>query len=85
MYRACSTHVEKVNICRILVGMSKGKRPLARHRCSWEDNIKINFRRIGWGGMDWIDLIQDRNQWRAIVNTVMNLQVSSNLGKFLRN
>jgi hypothetical protein len=76
MYRACSTHVEKRNACRILVGMSNGKRPPARHRCSWEDNIKIHFRGIGWGGMDWIDLVQDRNQWRAIVNTVLNLQVS---------
>jgi hypothetical protein len=47
------------------------------------DNIKMNLREIGWDGMDWIDLSQNRNQWRALVNTVMNLRVPENTGKFL--
>jgi hypothetical protein len=53
----------------------EGKRPLGRPRCRWEDDIKMDFREIGWGGMDWIDLAQDRNQLRALVNTVINLRV----------
>jgi hypothetical protein len=57
----------------ILVGKPEGKRPLGRPRCRWEDNIKMELREIGWGGMGWIDLDQDRDQWRALVNTVMNL------------
>jgi hypothetical protein len=57
----------------MLVGNSGGKRPLERSRHSWVDNIKI--REIGWGGMDWIDLAKDRDQWRNFVNTVMNFRV----------
>jgi hypothetical protein len=57
------------------VGKPEGKRPLGRPRCSWEDNIITDLRDIGWGGMDWIDLAQDRDQWRALVSTVMNLRV----------
>jgi hypothetical protein len=60
---------EKMNACRILVGKPEGKRPLGRPRCTWQENIRI----IGWGGMDWFDLAEDRDQWRALVNTVMNL------------
>jgi hypothetical protein len=56
---------------RILVGKPEGKRPLGRSRCRWMDNIKMDLR----DGMDWIDLAQNRDQWRALVNTVMNLQV----------
>jgi hypothetical protein len=66
---------EKRNASRILVGKPEGKKPLGRLRRSWEDNIKMDLREIGWGGMDWIDLAQDGNQWRALVNTVMNLRV----------
>jgi hypothetical protein len=66
---------EKKNAYRILVGNPEGKRPLGRPRCRWEDNIKMDLKEIGWGGMDWIDLAQDRDQWRALVNTVMNLLV----------
>jgi hypothetical protein len=66
---------EKRNAYRILVGKLEGKRPLGRHRPRWEDNIKADLREIEWGGMDWIDLTQDRDQWRALVNTVMNLRV----------
>jgi hypothetical protein len=70
---ACSKNGEKRNAYRILVGKPKGKRPLGRRRHRWEDIIKME---IGWGGMDWIDLAQDRNQWGALVNMVMNLRVS---------
>jgi hypothetical protein len=75
MGRACSTNGEKSNACRILVGKPEGKRLLGRPRSKLVDNILINLRAIGWDGMDWIDLAQDRDQWRAVVNTVMNLQV----------
>jgi hypothetical protein len=57
------------------VGKPEGKRPLGRPRCRWVDNIKIDLREISWDGTDWIDLVMDRNQWRALVNTVMNLRV----------
>jgi hypothetical protein len=57
------------------VGKPEGKRPLGRPRRTWEDNIRMDLRGIGWGGMDWIDLAQDRDQWKALVNTVMNLRV----------
>jgi hypothetical protein len=66
---------EKRNAFRILLGKPEGKRPLGRPRRSWVDNIKIALREIGWDGMDWIDLAQDTDQWRALVNTVMNLRV----------
>jgi hypothetical protein len=61
--------------CTILVGKPEGKRSLGRRRRSLEDNIENNLRGIGWVGMDWIDLAQDRDQCRALVNTVMNLRV----------
>jgi hypothetical protein len=63
---------EKRNVNTILVGKPEGKRPLGRQRRRWMDNIKIYLNEIGWDGMDWIDLAQDRDQWRALVNTVMN-------------
>jgi hypothetical protein len=66
---------EKRNSYRILVGKPERKRPLGRPRHRWLDNIKINFREIGWDGMDWIDLAQDRDQWRNLVNMAMNLRV----------
>jgi hypothetical protein len=53
----------------------EGKRPLGRLKRRWVDNIKVDLREIGWGGMDWIDLAQDRDKWRAFLNTVMNLRV----------
>jgi hypothetical protein len=65
----------KRNPYRILVGKSEGNRPLGRPRRRWVGNIKMDFREIGWDGMDWIDLAQDRDRWRALVNTVMNLRV----------
>jgi hypothetical protein len=57
------------------VGKPEGKRPLGRPRRRWVDYIKIALREIVWDGMDWIDLAQDRDQWRALVSTVMNLRV----------
>jgi len=60
----------------ILVEKPEGKRPLGRPRFRWEDNIRIDLREIGWYGVDWMHLTQDRDQWRALVDTVMNLQVS---------
>jgi hypothetical protein len=74
---------EKRNAYRILVGKPVGKRPLGRPRRRWVDNIRMDLREIGWGGTDWIDVAQDRDQWRALVNTVMNLRVPINVGKFL--
>jgi hypothetical protein len=64
---------EKRNTYRILTGMPEGKRPLGRPRCMWVDNIKMELRETGWDGMDWIDLAWNRDQWRVLVNTVMNL------------
>jgi hypothetical protein len=64
---------EKRNAYRILVGKPEGKRPLGRCSRRWEDNIRIDLREIGWGDMDWVDLAQDRDQWRALVNMVINL------------
>jgi hypothetical protein len=75
MGRACITNGAKRNTCRILVGKPEGKRPLGRPRHRWVDNIKMDIREIGWDDMDWMDLAQDRDQWRALVNTVMNLRV----------
>jgi hypothetical protein len=66
---------EKRNADRILVGNPERKSPQGRPRRTWVDNIKINLRGIGWDGMDWIDLAQNREQWGALVNTVMNLRV----------
>jgi hypothetical protein len=59
------------NTYRIFVGKPEGKRQLETQRCRWVDNIKMDLREIGWGCMDWIDLAQDRDQWRALVNTVI--------------
>ena len=61
-----------------------GKKPFGRPRRRWEDNNKTDLHIVGWGGgMDWIDLAQDRDGWRVLVNTVMNLQVQYNAGNFL--
>jgi hypothetical protein len=72
---AYSTNGEKRNAYRIWVGKPERKRPLGRPRRRWEDNIRMDLREIGWGDMDWIDLAQDREHWRALVITVMNLRV----------
>jgi hypothetical protein len=66
---------EKRNTYRILVGKPEGKKPLGRPRRRWVDNIKIDRSEIGWDNMDWIDLVQDGDQWMAIANTVLKLRV----------
>ena len=63
-------------VYRVLVGKPEGKRPLGRHRSRWEDNIKMDLQKVGGEGMDWIELAQDRDRWQALVDAVMNLQVS---------
>jgi hypothetical protein len=67
----------------ILVGKPKRKILLGRPRRRWVNNIDMDLRKIGWGGIDWIDLAQDRDHWRVLVNTVMNHRVPQNAGKFL--
>jgi hypothetical protein len=62
-------------VYRVLVGKPEGKRPLGRPRHRWEDGIRMDLREIGFGGVDWIRLSQDRDRWRAVVSAVMNLRV----------
>jgi hypothetical protein len=62
-------------VYKVLVGKPEGKRPLGRPRHRWKDGIRKDHREIGWGSVKWIQLAQDRDWWRALVNTVMNLQV----------
>ena len=62
-------------IYRVLVGKPEGKRPFGRPRRRWQNNIKMDLQEIGYGSMDWIELAQDRDRWRAVVNAVMNLRV----------
>jgi hypothetical protein len=66
---------EEIGVYRVLVGKPEGKRPLGRSRRRWEDNIRMDLQEVGYGGMDWIGLAQDRDRWRAIVNAVINLLV----------
>jgi len=72
-------HVARIGegrgVYRVLVGKSEGKRSLGRPRRRWENNIKMYLQEVGCGGMDWIELAQDRDRWRAFVNPVMNLQI----------
>jgi hypothetical protein len=72
---ACSTNREKRNVYRLLERKLEGKRPLRRKRRSRVDNIKTDLVEIGWGGVDWIGLAQDRNKWKAVVNAVTNRRV----------
>jgi len=62
-------------VYRVLVGKHERKRPLGRPRRRWEDNIKLELQEVGCGGMDWIELAQNRDRWRAFVNLMMNLRV----------
>jgi hypothetical protein len=71
----CSTNGEKRNAYRLLVGKPEGKRPLGRPRSVWVDNIRMDIGEVGWGDVDWTGLAQDRNRWRALVNSVLNLRV----------
>jgi len=65
------------------VGKPEGKRPLGRPRHRWEDNIKMDLQEVCCGGGDWMELAQDRDRWRELVNAVMNLWVPQNAGNFL--
>jgi hypothetical protein len=66
---------EKRDAYRLLVGNSEGKRPLGRPRRRWVDNIRMDLREVEWGDVDWICLAKDRNRWRALKNSVLNLRV----------
>jgi len=66
---------ERRGVCGFLVGKPEGKRPLGRPRRRWEDNIKMDLQEVGCGGMDWIELAQHRDRWRALVTEVMNLRI----------
>ena len=72
---ACSTYGGRESCIQGLVGKPEGKRPRGRPGRRWEDNIKTDFQEVGCGRVDWIDLAQDRDRWRALVNSVMNLRV----------
>ena len=74
---------ERRGIYRVLVGNPEGKRPLGRPRQRWEDNIKTDLQKVGCGGMDWIELAQDRDRWWALENAVIDLHVPQNLGNFM--
>jgi len=74
---------ESRGVYRVLVGKSEGKIPLGSPRRRWEDNIKMYIQEVGCDGMDWIDLPEDRDRWRALVTAVMNLRVPKNAGNFL--
>ena len=67
---------ERRGVYRVLVGKPEGKRPLAISRHRWRDNIKMDPQEVGCGGMEWIELAEDRDMWRALVNAVMNLRVT---------
>jgi hypothetical protein len=75
MGRACSSDGAGRGVHRVLVGKPEGKRPLGRYRRRWEDNINVDLHEVGWGGMDWTELAQNRDRWRAPMNAVMNLRV----------
>jgi hypothetical protein len=66
---------EERNVYRVLMGKSEGKRQLKRPRCKWEVGIRMDLREIGFGSVEWIQLAQDNDRWRAFVNRVMNLRV----------
>jgi hypothetical protein len=71
----CRTYGERLSLYRVFVGKPEGKRPLGRPRPRWEDNIKMVLQDMGCGGMDWIELAQERGRWWALVNAVTDLWV----------
>ena len=74
---------ERRDVYRVLEGKPEGKRPLGRPRRRWEDNIKMDLKEVECGGMDWIELAEDKDRWHALVNTVINVWVPSKEGNFL--
>ena len=72
---ACSAYGGEERRIQGFVGKPEGKRPLGRTRRRWESNIKMDLQEVGWGGMDWIELAQDRDRWRALVTAIMNVRV----------
>jgi hypothetical protein len=80
-------HVARIGegrgVYKVLVRKPKRRRPLGRHRRRWEDNIRMDLREVGCGGVDWMELAQDRDRWRALVSAVMNLRVPLNAKNFL--
>ena len=79
----CSTYGERRSAYRVLVGRNEVKRPIGRTRPVWADNCKMGLQEVGWGDMGWIDLVQNRDRWRVLVNVLMNLRVPQNSGNFL--
>ena len=75
----CAGHVARMgegrSVYRVLVGKPEGKRPLGRPRRRWEDNIKMDLQEVGCGGVDWIELAQNKDRWRALVSTAMKIRV----------
>ena len=74
---------EERGVYRVLVGKPEGRRPLGRPRRRWVDNIRMDLQEVGCGNVDWIGLARDRDRWRTLVSTVMNLRVPWNAGNFL--
>jgi len=72
---ACGRLGERGGECRVLMGKPGGKRPLGKPRHRWEENIKMDLQEVGWMGMKWIALAQDRDSWQVLANAVMNLRV----------
>jgi hypothetical protein len=72
---ACGAYGGEGGVHRVLVGKPEGKRPLGRPRHRWEGNIKMDLQEVGGVGVDWMELAQDRNRWRALVSTVKNLRI----------
>jgi hypothetical protein len=83
MNEECSMHGIVEKFIQNFVRQPEWKRPLGRPRRRWEDNIRMNLRQTGWGGVDWIYLAQNRDKWRAVVNTVMKLKGTIKGGEFL--
>jgi hypothetical protein len=80
---ACSTYGERRGVYKVSVGKPVRNKPLGRPRRRWEDNIKMDLQEVGCEGMNWIDVAQNRDRWRVLVNSVMNLRGLNNVGDFM--
>jgi hypothetical protein len=81
MGRACSTNAGEEECLKVVGGKARRKEMPGRPRCRWVNNIRMDLLELGWGGLDWIGLAQDRDKCRALVNSVLNLRVPYNAGK----